>query len=322
MSTDATQTTSTQDVPDDGNPHRKLVPVGPAQAAAEATSGETRLQFVDIDKDDSRWFETMVIADLEAGKSDGGRVFPTSSTAETWYQLVSGRGALVLPDGSETELDQYDGVYFNPGDGAELKASGEEPLRWMILSANSGGGTPFAAGSDRGESTRGDISGAGAPTIFNRRLLGPRQWPANPLGATAKPWWFYTVDAQSSWYHSACVSSIAPGGSSTFHTHMERYEGPYETFYIVLNGSALIRSEFGDAIYADRPSGVYVPSDASHQIINNGEEPLWYYTLSSRGDAPLALDTYSIPSGVERPGYLEEFNRILAARESRGLIVP
>jgi oxalate decarboxylase/phosphoglucose isomerase-like protein (cupin superfamily) len=103
---------------------------------------------------------------------------------------------------------------------------------------------------------------------------------------------------------------------------MERFEGPYETFYIALSGSGLIRSEFDDVTYDERPSGVFVPSDASHQIINNGEDELWYCTLSSRGDAELRLDTYSVPSGADRPGYLEEFNRIVAARAARGLRLP
>jgi mannose-6-phosphate isomerase-like protein (cupin superfamily) len=302
-------------------PYRELVPFDASTSNEELQSGATRQRFIDFGEA-SRWFETLVIADLDAGASDGGRVYGTSSAAETWYQLVSGRGVLVLPDGSEQELRQFDGVYFKPGDGAELRAAADEPLRWMVLSASAEGATPYSAAEGRGESTLGEIAGASAPTIFVRHLLGPRQWPANPLGATAKPWWFYTVDDISQWYHSACIACIAPGGSSTFHTHMERYEGPYETFYIAMKGTALVRSEFGDTVFDDRPSGVFVPADASHQIINAGEDLLWYYTLSSRGDSPLTLDTYNIPSGVDRPGYLEEFNRIIAARAARGLIVP
>jgi hypothetical protein len=67
---------------------------------------------------------------------------------------------------------------------------------------------------------------------------------------------------------------------------------------------------------------VFVPCDAPHQISNNGDDFLWYYTLSSRGDAELVLDTYAIPSGVDRPGYLEEYNRIIASRAARGLPIP
>ena len=163
---------------------------------------------------------------------------------------------------------------------------------------------------------------AKAPIAFDRRWVAPRQWPANSLGATAKPWWFYTVTASSKWYHSACVSSLPPGGASTFHTHMEPYEGPYETFYIVLQGTALIRNEYEDFVFEGGPSGVYVPADASHQIINSGDGQLWYLTISSRGGVPLKVDVYNMPSGAERPGYLEEFNRIMAMRQENGLPLP
>ena len=118
------------------------------------------------------------------------------------------------------------------------------------------------------------------------------------------------------------ISCLPPGGASTFHTHMENYEGPYETFYIVLDGTALIRNEYEDFVFTGGPSGVYVPADASHQIINNGEGLLWYLTLSSRGGVPLKIDVYNMPSGAERPGYLDEYNRIMAARQERGLPLP
>src|SRR3984957_19665909 len=143
----------------DEHPHRELVALGAAHVNAEATSGSTKQRFIDLGADASRWFETLVIADLEAGASDGPRVYSASSTAETWYQLVSGSGVLVLPDGSEQELRQYDGVYFNPGDGAELRATPGESLRWMILSANSGGSTPYSQAEGRGRATGGGLGG-------------------------------------------------------------------------------------------------------------------------------------------------------------------
>ncbi len=228
----------------------------------------------------------------------------------------------MLPDGSVERLRRFDAVFFRPGDGAELRA-GDDGLTWLAFASTGGQRpTPYSATEGRGDGIWKAFDGASAPLVFLRRTIAPRQWPGNPLGASPKPWWFYTVDESSDWFHSACVSCVAPGGASTFHTHMERYEGPYETWYIVLAGSALIRSEFGDELFEEAPSGVFVPADASHQIINSGEDPLWYYTVSSCGDEPLALDTYSIPSGVERPGYLEEYNRIVAARAARGLQVP
>ena len=305
----------------DDHPHRELVPLTRAGAHERRMSGATTQHFVDVGEV-SRWFDTLVICDLPAGETDRPRVHPADSATETWYQLVSGSGVLVLPDRTEEPVRQFDAVFFSPGTGAELRTTSDEPLIWLIVSTAGGPPTHYSAAEGRGEGTLASLSGSAAPRLFRRSQIGPRQWPANTLGATAKPWWFYTVDTNSRWYHSNCVSCIAPGGSSTFHTHMERFEGPYETCYIALRGSALIRSEYGDTTFAERPSGVFVPSDASHQILNNGEEDLWYCTLSSRGDAPLVLDTYAVPSGADRPGYLEEFNRIMAARAARGLVVP
>src|ERR1700685_3070757 len=133
----------------DEHPHRELVALGAAHVNAEATSGSAKQQFIDLGGDVSRWFETLVIADLDAGASDGARVYDADTTAETWYQLVSGSGVLVLPDGRKQELRKYDGFYFTRAAGAELRAAQDEPLRWMILSANSNGSTPYSQDGGR-----------------------------------------------------------------------------------------------------------------------------------------------------------------------------
>ena len=287
-------------------------------------SGGGRLSYIDLGTD-SRWFDTLAIVEIPAGGSDGMRVYPggEAGTAETWYIIAEGQGDLVSPDGKTTRVRPYDGIWFGPGSAGELRASAGTAMRWLVVSSDGGKATPFSATGGRGASTRVAVPNAAAsPVYFDRRWVAPRQWPANRLGATAKPWWFFTVDDYSKWYHSACISCIAPGGASTFHTHMEEYEGPYETFYIVLNGTALIRNEYEDRVFVGGPAGVYVPADASHQIINAGEGLLWYLTLSSRGGNPLTLDVYNTPSGTDRPGYLEEYNRIIRQRGINGLPVP
>ena len=298
-------------------PH--LIPFNrPAALDSLSTAREASYTFVDIKKS-SRWFDQLLVAGLPPGQSEIS-AFPDDGS-ETFYIFSRGGGELVLPDGTVKTIRQFDGVYFGSGAGGELKA-GKHGLEWLAVSTNGGKPTPHAKGSMATVLAGKGSRATKAPIAFDRRWVAPRQWPANTLGATAKPWWFYTVTASSKWYHSACVSSLPPGGASTFHTHMEPYEGPYETFYIVLQGTALIRNEYEDFVFEGGPSGVYVPADASHQIINSGEGQLWYLTLSSRGGVPLKLDVYNMPSGAERPGYLEEFNRIMAMRQENGLPLP
>lgn len=290
----------------------------PAGLASLATSKSPSYSFIDIKKS-SRWFDKLVVAGLPANGVETS-AYPDDGS-ETFYLFSRGGGELLLPDGSRKIIRAYDGVFFGSGSGGELRA-GPDGLEWLAVSTNGGKPTPYADGNTDKVMAKPGTRAAKAPIAFDRRWIAPRQWPANKLGATAKPWWFYTVDGTSSWYHSACISCLPPGGASTFHTHMETYEGPYETFYIVLNGTALIRNEYEDFVFTGGPSGVYVPADASHQIINNGEGLLWYLTLSSRGGVPLKIDVYNMPSGAERPGYLDEYNRIMAARQERGLPLP
>ena len=299
----------------------RLVPFQkPAALEGLATAGKASYSFIDIKKT-SRWFDQLVVAGLPPHGVET-TAYPDDGS-ETFYLFSRGGGELVLPDGGKKTIRAYDGVWYGSGAGGELRA-GKDGLEWLAVSTNGGKPTPFAGASMDKVLAKGGVPSktARAPVAFDRRWIAPRQWPANKLGATAKPWWFYTVDGTSKWYHSACISSLPPGGASTFHTHMEQYEGPYETFYIVLSGTALIRNEYEDFVFTGGPSGVYVPADASHQIINNGEGLIWYLTISTRGGTPLKLDVYNMPSGAERPGYLDEFNRIMAVRQERGLPLP
>jgi mannose-6-phosphate isomerase-like protein (cupin superfamily) len=280
-------------------------------------------QYIDISSA-SRWFDTLMIGNLRPGQSDGLRTFSAAAEdkpTEVWYIMVEGDATLVLPDGRSEVLRPYDGVYFAPGSAAELRAT-HSACTWLVIPSAGGSGTGLRKKGSKTIAT-GENSNFKSATVFKRREIAPRQWPANTLGASAKPWWFYTVTEQSRWFHSACVSCIGPGGSSTFHSHMERFEGPYETFYIALKGTALIRGEYQDYLFeGPGPAGVYVPANSAHQIINNGEDLLWYLTISSRGGTPLLVDVYNTPSGADRPGYLEEYNRIIASRRARSLPVP
>lgn len=298
-----------------------ICPDSPSNTVVQV--GESTFTMVDV-ADNSQWFDTLAIGVLPRGGSDGPKVFPSEEEGgpETWYCIVSGFADLKLPNGSVQSLQKFDAVYFPPGSGADLRATGDDPLSWLAVSSWGGRPTPYSEEGGRGRSLEGSLDSALDPVVFYRHLTAPRQWPGNELGASPKPWWYYTVVDQSSWYHTACISCIPPGGASTFHTHMLDFEGPYETWYIVVRGSALIRNEYEDFFFPQGPAGVFVPCDASHQMVNNGDDFLWYLTISSRGSAPLVLNTYDMPSGVDRPGYLDEYKRIMQTRQEHGLPTP
>ena len=278
-------------------------------------------RFVDVGAQ-SLWFDTLMAGGLGPGESDGERVFDASSTAETWYYVTSGTAEFVQPDGTVEVLAPYDAVYLAPGAGGELRAAAESKVDWFALSCDGGKPTPFSETRGRGAATLRSSKGAKPADIFRRIEVAPRNWPGNSIGASPRPWWFYSVDDRSKWFRAGCIGCLPPGGATALHSHLEEYEGPYESWYIILSGTGMIRNEYGDHIFTGGPSGAFVPANASHQLINNGTDFLWVLTTSSRGTEPLRVDTYSTPAGAERPGYLEEYNRIIAARRERGLAIP
>jgi len=154
--------------------------------------------------------------------------------------------------------------------------------------------------------------------IFKFKEQSPVLWPNNKIGATDRFWWLYDASKESKWFNCFCICCLQPGQSESMHSHMEEYEGPYETWYLIYDGIAELRTEYGNWIL-ERFDAIFVPTGASHQIRNAGTEPLWWGSLSSRGGQPLKVDTYNIPCSEERPGYMEEFQRIVEARRKRGL---
>ncbi|CCW17985.1 hypothetical protein EBBID32_23350 [Sphingobium indicum BiD32] len=86
-------------------------------------------------------------------------------------------------------------------------------------------------------------------------------------------------------------------------------------------GKGQIRTEFAD-YNVEKFDAAFMPPNASHQMRNNSDEPLWYATLSSRGGHPLRVDTYKLECSEARPGYMEEYERIMAVRKKNGLSVP
>jgi mannose-6-phosphate isomerase-like protein (cupin superfamily) len=157
--------------------------------------------------------------------------------------------------------------------------------------------------------------------IFHMQDQFPALWTRNKIAATDRSWWFYDVRHASQWFTAFCIGLLEPGQSEGFHSHHPDTEGPYECWYVVLDGLGEVRTEFGDHRLG-KFDAAFMPPASSHQMRNPGTERLWYGSISSRGNAPLVVDTYGIQCSEERPGYMEEYERIMAARRSRGLSVP
>ena len=149
----------------------------------------------------------------------------------------------------------------------------------------------------------------------------PVQWHENKIGATHRPWWFYDVRDSSDWFNIFCISCLQPGQSEGFHSHLPHNEGPYECWYLVYQGKGQVRTEFAD-YNVEKFDAAFFPPNAPPQRPKNRDEPLWYATLSSRGGHPLRVDTYQMECSEARPGYMEEYERIMAVRRENGLPVP
>lgn len=157
--------------------------------------------------------------------------------------------------------------------------------------------------------------------IFHMRETNSILWERNQIGATDRKWWFYDVTAESKWFTAFCVGLLQPGEAEGFHSHLPEHEGPYECWYVVFSGRGELRTEYGD-YPMEQFDAAFMPASSSHQMRNAGTEPLWWGTLSSRGGHPLQVDTYGISCSEDRPGYAEEYGRIMAARRDRGLPTP
>lgn len=304
--------------------------------------------------DVSQWFRALCVGNLQPGQYEGfhSHLPEYEGPYETWYWIVRGQ-AEFRTEYQDFQMGPMDAVWIPPNVGHQMRNAGREPVWWLTLSSRGGHELAvdtydISCSEDRPgyaeeyrrimteRARRGlsidpgvEISDASGPPredhpevkMFNMENVLPRLWPGNELGASEKHWWFYTVDDVSQWFHSLCIGRQAPGGSSTFHTHLSEHEGPYETWYIVMDGEAELRTEFGDERMTSFDAA-FMPPDSSHQIANAGKGDLWYATLSSRGGQELEIDTYAVPSGVDRPGYQDEYHRIIAEREKRGLKTP
>lgn len=140
-------------------------------------------------------------------------------------------------------------------------------------------------------------------------------------GASERPEWFVAFDSE--WFYTSDLVKLEPGDAIDFHSHLPEHEGAVEEYYWIYEGDAELRTE-----YRDEPLGsyelMYYPPGASHQICNTGTETVWFGAWISVGGQGGAFELDPEEGwGLEnRPGYVDEYRRIMAARADRNLPLP
>jgi mannose-6-phosphate isomerase-like protein (cupin superfamily) len=142
---------------------------------------------------------------------------------------------------------------------------------------------------------------------------------AEAVGCTGYRAWYYRLP-EAGWLPLAVLLALDPGGTTAFLSHSEDTDGDFERTYRILEGDIELHTEYGDRRLS-RYDTVFCPIGAAHQLRNVGTERCWVTSWVSAGgdDGPLG------PAGTEpadRPGYAEEYDRIMAARRKRGLSLP
>lgn len=130
--------------------------------------------------------------------------------------------------------------------------------------------------------------------------------------------WPFTFSS-SRWFVDGEIIRLEPGEYTNFHTHRQDLDGPYERYYRVFSGTARVRTEYWDTTL-ERFDSLFIPPDCAYQLGNPGTESLWLGGFASVGEKESDSTHTEDPS--TRPGALEEYNRILAAREQRDLPIP
>lgn len=172
-----------------------------------------------------------------------------------------------------------------------------------------------------------------APVVcnFNPRMIA-FTWPSNRIGATERVLsGTGMLPGIANFLEAYGISILQPGQSEGFHSHLAEWEGkggPYEEWYIVLEGELELRTEYGDFLLK-KWDGAYIPLNAAHQVRNPkwSTTPAIYMSLScfnckseNRWDSAIQ-DKYGefMTCSEERFGYMKEYKRIMNKRRNRGL---
>jgi mannose-6-phosphate isomerase-like protein (cupin superfamily) len=130
--------------------------------------------------------------------------------------------------------------------------------------------------------------------------------------------WMMTFD-ELKWVSDSSVMKLEPGEYTSLHTHFNN-EGPHEEIYWIMAGNARVMTEYRD-VQLSRFDCAFFPTNNAHAIGNVGTDTLWVGAWGSRGGVEGEFDIANLEIS-KRPGQVEEYERVMAARKQRGLSLP
>lgn len=304
---------------------------------------------------DAEWLPIATLYALDPGEATGFRSHApeTDGPMERTYRVLSGAAELRTEHGDE-RLGRFDVAFCPAGAAHQFRNAGTERC-WIASWVSDGGAgtarkaieTPLAdrpgyvdeyerivaARADRDLPVpleyRDGVDAFDAPTEGRPRPIVQRFPETSParipgsdrIDASARPTWFHDVDAD--WFHGGSLLKLEPGERVAFHSHLPEHEGAFEDAYWVFGDGGELRTEYWDE-RLEPYDAMHFPPGAAHQVRNVGTDTLWFGSWTSVGDEDGAfeLDPDGGFAPEDRPGYVEEYDRIMAARKERGLPLP
>jgi mannose-6-phosphate isomerase-like protein (cupin superfamily) len=351
----------TVEIDDDGDPFRpkserpaasvvRFDEIEPRTRHASDTGCNFDHPLWEYDLPASRWFDRGHLRRLEPGEYTDFQSHRAAveGPLERVIRVVAGRG-LLRTDRCDEPLERFDLVTVPAGAAYQVGNPGTTEL-WLA-SWTSVGDEDLAAASrlepserpgareeyDRIMATRRDAGLPTAPGYAGEYADDPDEDRPEPtvtrfaesmptvfheapeVGCTAdRPDWITTTEGLE-WFSDSVVMRLEPGAYTSIHTHFEN-EGPHEEIYWVVDGTARLLTEYRDTTL-ERFDCAFFPTNNPHGIGNVGTDTLWVAAWGARGGVEGEFDLDDLEVS-ERPGQVDEYERVMAARKKRGLPLP